>query len=135
MIEKVYKLKTIYSCPKGIHCQKRLAAYTNLGKTEEANQLKAKVEELKQKIQNKEQLLSESISRITDILYQIPNIPNELVPEGKSEEDNVVIKEWEGSLPELHDNAIPHWELGKKYGILDFELGVKNYGSRISSIH
>ena len=60
-----------------------------------------------------------------DLLYQIPNIPNPLVPRGNSEEDNETIFEG-GTIPKLHEGALPHWELAKKYDIIDFELGNKN---------
>ena len=99
------------------------------GDIEKANESKAQVETIKQEIQKKEKRLADTITELTDILYQIPNIPNELVPHGLSEEENKVVKDWSDSLPVLHENALPHWELGKKYGILDFELGVKITGA------
>ena len=61
-------------------------------------------------------------------MYQIPNIPNEIVPSGSTEEDNEVVFE-KGSIPELDENALPHWELAKKYDIIDFELGTKIAGA------
>jgi len=65
---------------------------------------------------------------LKDLLYQLPNIPNEIVPKGNSDAENEVIAE-EGSIPQLNENAIPHWELAKKYNIIDFELGVKVTGA------
>ncbi len=62
------------------------------------------------------------------LLYDIPNIPNSLVPSGTNEEDNEVVSEW-GNAPELGDTALPHWELIKKYDIIDFELGNKLTGA------
>lgn len=62
------------------------------------------------------------------ILYDIPNVPNELVPAGATEDDNEVIAEW-GEEPSLSDHASPHWEIAKKYNLIDFELGVKIAGA------
>src|SRR5690606_26753208 len=61
-------------------------------------------------------------------LYAIPNLPADIVPEGKTPEDNLCVFEG-GTVPELHSDAQPHWELVKKYDIIDFELGVKITGA------
>jgi len=99
------------------------------GKADEANLAKSKVEAIKTDISSNENKLSEIMASIEDILLSIPNAPNTLVPEGLTEEDNKVTKDWTGELPKLPDNALPHWEIGKKYDILDFELGVKLTGA------
>jgi seryl-tRNA synthetase len=65
---------------------------------------------------------------VTELLYQIPNIPNVLVPKGNTDEDNEVVFQ-EGEIPELFDGAVPHWELAKEYDIIDFELGNKITGA------
>ena len=65
---------------------------------------------------------------LTQILYRIPNIPNEIVPEGKTADDNLNIFQ-AGEIPTLFEGALPHWELAKKYNIIDFELGVKITGA------
>ena len=65
---------------------------------------------------------------LQSILYKIPNIPHVLVPKGNSEEDNVEILS-EGHMPELAKGSLPHWELAKKYDIIDFELGNKITGA------
>src|SRR5690606_25853860 len=70
-------------------------------------------------------LAAEELQRL---LYQIPNVPHKLVPSGSSEEDNEEIFR-EGGIPVLHENALPHWELAKKYDLIDFELGVKITGA------
>ncbi len=62
------------------------------------------------------------------LLYQVPNVPNEVVPAGNSEEDNEIVGE-HGSVPNLYSEAVPHWELAKKYDLIDFELGVKVTGA------
>jgi len=99
------------------------------GQVDAANEAKSKVESLKEKISENEKLLSTHISTINDHLFTIPNIPNEKVPVGLSEDDNLVVKDWEGELPQLNEKAKPHWELAKEYDILDFELGVKITGA------
>ncbi len=99
------------------------------GKSDEANLAKAEVEQLKGLIHDSEQQLNEAINVIEDLLLQIPNIAHSSVPEGKLDSDNEIVQDWDSTLPELGPSAIPHWELGKKYNILDFELGVKIAGA------
>jgi seryl-tRNA synthetase len=98
------------------------------GKTEEANQAKAKTADLKEKSKELTEKVSTLANDITAVLYQIPNVPNKIVPTGKSDADNEVIFE---DAPEikLPENAIPHWELAKKHDLIDFELGVKVTGA------
>lgn len=88
---------------------------------EKTTQLKSQSKELAEKLQEKSDLLNE-------LLSAIPNVPNKLVPAGSSEEDNEVIFE-EGTIPDLGDKALPHWELAKKHDIIDFELGNKITGA------
>ena len=99
------------------------------GKGTEANEAKSKVETLKTTISENEAKISTIKDNIEEFLLSIPNVPNELVPNGLTEEDNLITKDWTESLPELPEGALPHWELGKKYDILDFELGVKLTGA------
>ena len=96
---------------------------------------KAKAEILKEKttqIRENSKQLSESLQAITnqlqDELYKLPNLPAEIVPFGKTPEENINVFE-EGDIPKLHEGALPHWELAKKYDIIDFELGVKITGA------
>jgi seryl-tRNA synthetase len=96
---------------------------------------KAKAEILKEKttqIRENSKQLNESLNAITnqlqDELYKLPNLPAEIVPFGKTPEENVNVFE-EGAIPKLHEGALPHWELAKKYDIIDFELGVKITGA------
>jgi seryl-tRNA synthetase len=72
--------------------------------------------------------MKESEKRLTELLWQIPNLPADSVPEGKSAEDNVMEKTG-GVIPVLYEGALPHWELAKKYDLIDFELGVKIAGA------
>ncbi len=98
------------------------------GNTEEANAKKAETAELKEKTKALHIVLSETQEALQNKLVQIPNVPNESVPAGKSEEDNEIISQ-EGTLPNLGENAKPHWELVAEKNIIDFELGVKIAGA------
>lgn len=96
---------------------------------------KAKAEILKQKTtQFKDQTkeLTEVLNQVSDelnnTLYLLPNLPADIVPVGKTPEENETTFE-EGEIPKLHADALPHWELAKKYDIIDFELGVKITGA------
>ena len=97
------------------------------GKAEEANQAKAKTGELKESIKELDNKLSETTAQLNDQLVQLPNLPNKIVPKGKGEEDNVEVKRG-GEFPQLN-NAEPHWDLIKKYDLIDFELGTKITGA------
>jgi seryl-tRNA synthetase len=98
------------------------------GKKEEAETAKSAVAELKQK----EAALKEEVdaleAAIQQLMYQLPNVPNELVKAGKNELDNETVYEW-GTEPNYGFEAIPHWDLAKKYDLIDFELGVKVTGA------
>ena len=98
------------------------------GKAQEANVLKEKTGSLKEDSKRLSEELNIAAKELQDVLYQIPNIPNDLVPAGNSEDDNEEIFK-EGDIPTLDPNALPHWELAKKYDIIDFELGVKITGA------
>lgn len=98
------------------------------GKKEEAAKVKEDVMQLKEK---SAKLLEESAQVATELdeqLVLLPNLPNDLVAEGKGEEDNVVVKTG-GEAPKLPEGALPHWELAKKHDIIDFDLGVKLTGA------
>lgn len=98
------------------------------GNIEKANQLKEKTSQLKDVTKELSETLNNKTEALTQLLYTIPNIPHELVKSGKSELDNETIFS-EGAIPELHKNALPHWDLAKKYDIIDFELGNKITGA------
>ena len=98
------------------------------GETDKANALKAESVTLKDDIKTLTDKLNDTVTALNDLLYRIPNIPCDLVPEGTSEADNVVVYE-AGTIPNLPADALPHWELAKKYDIIDFELGVKLTGA------
>ena len=98
------------------------------GKAAEANQLKEKTSTLKEASKTLAEDLNVCIEKLKNLLYQLPNVPHESVPSGKSEEDNEEIFK-EGTVPKLYDGAQPHWELAKTYDIIDFELGNKISGA------
>lgn len=95
------------------------------GKAEEANQAKAEVAQMKEASKQLENEKATAENDLLALLYTIPNIPNEDVPEGKDANDNVVVKEG-GHIPELPEDAMCHWDLCKKYNLIDFDLGVKS---------
>ncbi|MDD6832227.1 MAG: serine--tRNA ligase [bacterium] len=105
-----------------------IGALMKQGKKEEANELKAQVADLKTANKDMDTHLSEIEAQIREILLSVPNVPYEGVPEGKSADDNVVEKTG-GDMPELGDDALPHWDLAKKYNLIDFDLGVKITGA------
>ncbi len=107
---------------------KEIGSLFQSGKKEEANQLKGKTGELKQRSKTLSDQLQQTVDTLQEILYTIPNIPQDTVPAGNSDEDNEVVAE-HGILPSLPDGAAPHWELAKTYDIIDFELGNKITGA------
>ena len=98
------------------------------GKAEEANALKAQIAQIKEESKALSEKQESLEKEITEILLTIPNLPNNDVPEGRTAEDNVVEKTG-GNLENLPEDALPHWELAKKYDLIDFELGVKITGA------
>ncbi|MBO7606849.1 MAG: serine--tRNA ligase [Paludibacteraceae bacterium] len=98
------------------------------GKKAEAEDVKAKVASLKETTKTLQESMDKSQEEINTILYTIPNMPYDDVPEGKTAEDNVVEK-MGNEIPNLGKDALPHWELAKKYDLIDFELGVKISGA------
>ncbi|WP_299133082.1 serine--tRNA ligase [uncultured Tenacibaculum sp.] len=98
------------------------------GEAQKANLLKEKTSQLKDQSKELTEKLNIATSELQELLYQIPNIPHTSVVAGKNEEDNEEIFS-EGIIPELNENALPHWELAKKYDIIDFDLGAKITGA------
>ncbi len=107
---------------------KTIGALIKSGKKEEAEAAKARVAEIKEANKSLEEAKEGAANEMQALLYTIPNIPYDEVPEGKTAEDNVVVK-MGGMETELPKNALPHWELAKKYDIIDFDLGVKITGA------
>ena len=98
------------------------------GEAQKANLLKEKTTQLKEQSKALTEQLNAASTQLQDLLFQIPNVPHTSVKAGKSEEDNEEIFK-EGTIPDLGKNALPHWELAKKYDIIDFELGTKITGA------
>lgn len=107
---------------------KQVGVLMKEGKKEEAECIKNKVSEIKNNNKSIEDSLKQAETDLQDILVTIPNLPCEEVPEGKTPEDNVVEKTG-GVIPQLGSDAMPHWDLTKKYDLIDFELGVKISGA------
>lgn len=107
---------------------KKIGELMKSGKGEEATSLRASVASDKEKIKSLEGELDTYEKKQLELLYKLPNVPSEKVPAGKSSEDNIVVHE-KGTVPTLSADALPHWELIKKYDIIDFDLGVKISGA------
>ncbi|MBD5200930.1 MAG: serine--tRNA ligase [Bacteroidales bacterium] len=105
-----------------------IGALMKEGNREEAEKVKAEVARIKEAQKEMQSRLDEAAAEMTNLLLGVPNLPNENVPEGKSEADNVVEKTG-GEIPELGPDALPHWDLAKKYNLIDFETGVKVTGA------
>ena len=106
----------------------QIGALMKQGKKDEANEAKAQVAQLKTSNKDIDDQLSGIEAQIKEILLSVPNVPYEGVPEGKTADDNVVEKTG-GDMPALGDDALPHWDLAKKYNLIDFDLGVKITGA------
>ncbi len=107
---------------------KEIGGFFKSGEVQKATLLKEKTSQLKEKSKELNESLNTFSDQLQSLLYQIPNIPHVSVKAGNSDQDNEEIYN-EGVIPLLADNAIPHWELAKKYDIIDFELGTKIAGA------
>ena len=105
-----------------------IGALMKEGKKDEAEAVKEEVARIKGATKGLHDRLADCEEKMRDLLLTVPNLPCAEVPEGLTAEDNVVVKEG-GKVPELGEDALPHWELAKKYGIIDFETGVKVTGA------
>jgi len=97
------------------------------GEGEKAKQAKERTTGIKQELESMEQDLQRANEQMNELLVQVPNVPHPSVPSGNSEADNKEIRKG-GNIPSLHEGALPHWDLGKKYKLIDFDLGVKITG-------
>lgn len=105
-----------------------IGALMKQGKKEEAEEAKASVAKIKEEQKAIADLLAKAEDEIRTILLNVPNVPCDMVPEGTSAADNVVEKTG-GPMPDLPEDALPHWDLAKKYNLIDFDLGVKITGA------
>ena len=106
----------------------QIGAKMKAGERAEAEELKAKVAILKQSQKEYAEKLAATEAKIRETLLGVPNVPCDMVPEGRSAADNIVDKEG-GKMPDLAADALPHWDLAKKYNLIDFDLGVKITGA------
>lgn len=107
---------------------KQIGMLMKEGKKVEAEAAKSRVSEMKEGSKVLEDALRQAETDLRELLVLIPNLPSDQVPEGRTAEDNVVEK-MGGKYPDLAEDALPHWELAKKYDLIDFELGVKITGA------
>ena len=107
---------------------KQIGELFKTGQAHKANDFKLKTNDLKQTKATLSEELNTAVDSIQALLYKIPNLQNAIVPKGSSEDDNEEIFS-AGVIPVLSENAIPHWELAKKYDIIDFDLGNKITGA------
>ena len=114
---------------KSNSASKQIGGLFKQGKRDEANAMKASIEGLKGEAKTLKEALETAKSALHELLVQLPNIPHTSVPAGTSDEDNDIFQAWEGDLPNLSEDAKPHWELAKTYGLFDLELGVKITGA------
>ena len=108
---------------------KKIGALMKEGKKDEANDIKTKVAELKAADKALQEIMDKANADMTNVLLDIPNIPNDDVPEGKDASSNVVIKEDLTHMPNPEDEVLCHWDLLKKFNLVDFDLGVKITGA------
>jgi seryl-tRNA synthetase len=137
MIERVIELDTMrkqtqtaadQALAQANALSKEIGMLFKEGKTDAANAAKEQTTNLKSTIQELTDKQASLEQQLNDLLVQIPNLPHESVPAGRHAEDNVVERSG-GVIPELPADALPHWELAKKYDLIDFELGVKITGA------
>ncbi|MFK7032442.1 serine--tRNA ligase [Flavobacterium oreochromis] len=107
---------------------KEIGAMMKAGEKAKAEIIKEKTTQLRDQSKELTETLNAIAEELTQQLYQLPNTPAEIVPEGKTADDNLNVFQ-EGEIPVLHEEALPHWELAKKYDIIDFELGTKITGA------
>src|SRR4029079_13649068 len=107
---------------------KEIGMLMGKGQNEAAEAKKKEVEVFKNNLDPVQKKLDEVEKQLNDLLIRLPNLPSEKVPRGKTPEDNEVVRTG-GTKPELHKAAVPHWDLAKKYDLIDFELGNKITGS------
>lgn len=107
---------------------KQIGQLMKEGKAEEATAIRERTAQIKEQIKELEDQYAKTEEELKALLYTIPNVPHVSVPAGKSAEDNEVVLQ-HGEIPALHAEKLPHWELIKKYDIIDFDLGVKITGA------
>lgn len=107
---------------------KEIGGLMSKGQKDEADTKKKEVEHLKSQLHPIQEKLEATEKKLNDLLVRLPNLPSEKVPVGKTPEDNEIVRSG-GTKPQLYAGAVPHWELARKYNLIDFELGNKITGS------
>lgn len=107
---------------------KEIGALMKAGKKDDAEKMKARTADLKKQIAELGPVLTQTEEELQKLLYTIPNVPHESVPDGGGPDDNLKVHEW-GTIPTLAKDSVPHWDLIKKYDIIDFDLGNKISGA------
>lgn len=107
---------------------KEIGILMKSGEKAKAEILKSKTSMLKEQEASLKELFNKYTAELQEELYKIPNLPSDIVPEGKTADDNEVVEQV-GEIPQLFEGALPHWELAKEYDLIDFELGVKVTGA------
>ena len=107
---------------------KEIGQLYSSGKTEQAQGLKDETSKLKAENKNLQAQLNQAVEDLQTLRYNIPNVPHQLVPNGQSEEDNQEVFQ-SGKIPDLQEDALPHWELASKYNLINFDLGNKISGA------
>lgn len=105
-----------------------IGAHMKAGQKEAAEEAKKAVADIKAQQKDLADKLAETENQIRETLLNVPNVPCDMVPEGRTAADNVVEKTG-GPMPDLPEDALPHWELARKYNLIDFDLGVKITGA------
>jgi seryl-tRNA synthetase len=125
---RIYKGQMETTASEMNQLSKQIGILFKEGKADEANAIKGQTAELKAREADLKEKVDSFEKQIQELMYQLPNVPNELVKAGKSEEDNEIVEE-NGEEVKFDFNPIPHWELADKYDLIDFELGVKITGA------
>jgi seryl-tRNA synthetase len=107
---------------------KEIGTMLKEGKKSEAEKAKAQTYSIKEEIKVLTDKLTTIDSNLRDEVIKLPNLPHESVPSGKGADDNIIVKEG-GAIPSLDGSPLPHWDLIKKYDIIDFDLGIKLTGA------
>jgi len=127
-LRKITQAKLDETLSKSNSFSKEIGLLYKNGEAQKANLLKEKTSQLKEESKELNETLNNTLEKLQKLLFTIPNVPNELVAAGTDENDNEEIFK-EGEIPKLAEEALPHWELAKKYNLIDFELGVKITGA------
>ena len=107
---------------------REIGAHYKAGNQKEADKAKQETTGLKEEIKLLQQAQAETLNKLQELLVQVPNIPHHSVPAGKGENDNELVRDG-GTMPDLHADSVPHWDLISRYDIIDFELGNKITGA------